>query len=133
MDNNIITPIQRLPEFLCTGNNVEHARRESSLGADFRKQESRQPGNGGGLQHHGVAHGQSRSDLEEAKAMIANIFANVFDSLFFQNYLPSKQHEGKVPGHDSTDDTDGLPLAHLILAELSPAGVVVQVSEQAPK
>eukprot|EP00095_Tigriopus_kingsejongensis_P010016 maker-scaffold1048_size67263-snap-gene-0.22 protein:Tk10016 transcript:maker-scaffold1048_size67263-snap-gene-0.22-mRNA-1 annotation:"sorting nexin-17" len=87
------------------GHHVEHAGWESSLGADLGEEQSRETGDGGRFEHDGVAHGQGRC------------------------HFPGHEHEGKVPGHDGPYHAHRLPVAHLLVHKLSPAGIVVQVAD----
>ena len=42
---------------------------------------------------------------------------------------PGEQHQREVPGDDGADDADRLPVRHLGVHELCPAGVVIEVPD----
>jgi ParB family chromosome partitioning protein len=83
---------------------VEDARRQAGLGADLGEEQRREARVAGRLDDDGVAHGERRADL------------------------PGEQHERKVPRHNLADDAERLPLGQLVLHQLRPAGVVVEVA-----
>lgn len=72
--------------------------------ADFRKGDSRQRCQIGGLQHHGIASRKCWRDL------------------------PGQHQEREIPGDDLTANTDGRETMELVFHHFGPSGVMVKVA-----
>ena len=94
---------QYLPHGPAPGHHVEHALGQPRLGTDLGEQEGGEPRVGGGLEDHSVTHGEGG------------------------RHLPDQEHEGEVPGDDGPDHPDTGPAPHLLVHELGPARVVIEV------
>jgi len=95
---------QPLPHGSSAGDHVEDALRQSGLGAQLGEEQGGQPSDGGRLQHDRIARGQGR------------------------RYFPGEQHQGEVPRDDGTHHPDGAPLGQVLLHQLGPSGIMIQMA-----
>ncbi len=79
---------------------------KSGLGHDLGEEQGAQAGVGGGLEHHGIAHGDGRGDL------------------------PGQHQQREVPGDDLPDHADRLVVTQFGFHQLRPTGVIVKVTGQ---
>ncbi len=87
-----------------SGHDVHHPGRETDLLAQLGKAQRRQRGEFGRLEHHGVSHGERGGNL------------------------PGQHQEREVPRDDLPDHSHRLPVGQLLLHELGPAGMVIEVA-----
>ena len=87
------------------GDDVDDARRHARLGEDLAEEERGERGVRRRLEHDGVPHRERRRDL------------------------PREHEQREVPRDDLADDADGRKPRHLLVEELRPAGVVVEVAD----
>ncbi len=90
--------------FAGTGDDIDDARRQAHLAAEFGEEKRCERRIFGGLQDHRIAERDSRRDL------------------------PGQHEEREIPRHDLADDADGIEPGEFRLLESRPAGMVIEMA-----